>query len=168
MVAHGDELLRMTPIETLKPLEETLELQRTKRSLTIGIPKERSDIEKRVPLTPDAVSLLVAHEHTILIETGAGIGAHYDDHTYSDAGAKIVSTTREVFQADIILKMSALSPEEIEMVRMRQTIISSLQIFSSSIGTGSTFIFFTNSFTDILVKLLWIINILKFKKSLLN
>jgi alanine dehydrogenase len=128
MVAHGDELLRMTPIETLKPLEETLELQRSKRSLTIGIPKERSDIEKRVPLTPDAVSLLVAHEHTILIETGAGIGAHYDDHTYSDAGAKIVSTTREVFQADIILKMSALSPEEIEMVRMRQTIISSLQI----------------------------------------
>jgi len=128
MVAHGDELLGMTPIETLKPLEETLELQRSKRSLTIGIPKERSDTEKRVPLTPDAVSLLVAHEHSILIETGAGIGAHYDDHTYSEAGANIVSTSQEVFQADIILKMSALSPEEIEMVRMRQTIISSLQI----------------------------------------
>ena len=128
MVEHGDELLGMSPIETLKPLEETLELQRSKRSLAIGIPKERNDTEKRVPLTPDAVSLLVAHEHTILIEAGAGIGAHYDDHTYSEAGAKIVSTTREVFQADIILKMSALSPEEIEMVRMRQTIISSLQI----------------------------------------
>jgi len=128
MVEHGDELLGMTPIEALKPLEETLELQRSKRSLAIGIPKEKSDNEKRVPLTPDAVSLLVAHDHSIYIEAGAGIGAHYDDHTYSEAGAQIVSSLREVFQADIILKMSALSPEEIEMVRMRQTIISSLQI----------------------------------------
>ncbi len=50
MVEHGDELLGMSPIETLKPLEETLELQRSKRSLAIGIPKEKSDNEKGSPL----------------------------------------------------------------------------------------------------------------------
>ncbi|MDP4290777.1 MAG: alanine dehydrogenase [Bacteroidota bacterium] len=128
MIEHGDELLGINPVETLKPLEETLELQRNKRCLAIGIPKDMSDNENRVPLTPDAVSLLVAHDHTVLIQSGAGIGAHYEDHKYSEAGAQIVSTPREVFQADIILKMSALSNEEIEMVRMRQTIMTSLQI----------------------------------------
>jgi len=128
MVEHGDELLGMSPIETLKPLEETLELQRSKRSLTIGIPKDKTDNEKRVPLTPDAVGLLVAHDHSIYIEKGAGIGSHYDDHKYSEAGAQIVSSLREVFQADIILKMAALSIEELEMVRTRQTIFSSIQL----------------------------------------
>jgi alanine dehydrogenase len=128
MVEHGEEHMGISPIEALKPLAETLELQRSKRSLTIGILKDKSDNEKRVPLTPDAVGLLVAHEHSIYIESGAGIGAHYEDHKYSEAGAQIVSSIREVFQADIILKMAALTTEEIEMVRMRQTIISSLQL----------------------------------------
>lgn len=128
MVGHKDEHQGMTPVETLKPLEETLELQRSKRSLAIGIPKDKTDNEKRVPLTPDAVSLLVAHEHSVYIESGAGIGSHYDDHKYSEAGAQIVSDLREVFQADIILKMGALTPEELEMVRMRQTIFTSLQL----------------------------------------
>ncbi|MBA3901911.1 MAG: alanine dehydrogenase, partial [Bacteroidetes bacterium] len=44
----------------LMPQEEMLEVARRKSSLYIGIPKEISFQENRVPLVPDAVGLLVA------------------------------------------------------------------------------------------------------------
>lgn len=128
MAGHDEENIGMSPMEKIIPLEETLECLRSKRKLIIGIPKEISDNEKRVPLTPDAVSSLVAHGHKIFIETGAGNGAHYEDHRYSEAGAQIVKDIREIYQADIILKMAAPTIEEIEMVRNRQTILSFLQL----------------------------------------
>src|ERR1035437_2615102 len=128
MAGHDEENIGMSPMEKIIPLEETLECLRSKRKLIIGIPKEVSDNEMRVPLTPDAVSSLMAHGHKIFIETGAGNGAHYEDHRYSEAGAQIVKDTREIYQADIILKMAAPTIEEIEMVRNRQTILSFLQL----------------------------------------
>lgn len=128
MAGHDEGNIGMSPMEKIIPLEETLECLRSKRKLIIGIPKEISDNEKRVPLTPDAVSSLVGHEHTIFIETGAGNGAHYEDHRYSEAGAHIVKDIREIYQADIILKMAAPTLDEIDMVRNRQTILSFLQL----------------------------------------
>jgi alanine dehydrogenase len=128
MAGHDEGNIGMSPMEKIIPLEETLECLRSKRKLIIGIPKEISDNEMRVPLTPDAVSSLMAHGHKIFIETGAGNGAHYEDHRYSEAGAQIVKDIREIYQADIILKMAAPTLEEIEMVRNRQTILSFLQL----------------------------------------
>lgn len=128
MTGHEEGSMGISPMDKINPLEETLECLRSKRNLVIGIPKERSDNEKRVPLTPDAVSTLVAHGHTIFIENGAGNGAHYEDHRYSEAGAHIVKDIREIYQAEIILKMAALTIEEIEMVKPRQTILSFLQL----------------------------------------
>lgn len=45
----------------LIPQEETLEIQKTKGKLYIGLPKETSYQEKRVCLTPDAVAAITAH-----------------------------------------------------------------------------------------------------------
>ena len=42
----------------LIPKEERLEIANNNKSLLIGIPKERSFQEKRICLTPDAVSAL--------------------------------------------------------------------------------------------------------------
>ena len=58
--------------EQLLPKEETLELTKEKGTLFIGIPKETSFQEKRVCLTPDAVSALTCNGHRLLIESGAG------------------------------------------------------------------------------------------------
>jgi alanine dehydrogenase len=128
MAGHDEGTMGISPMDKINPLEETLECLRSKRKLIIGIPKEISNNEKRVPLTPDAVSTLVAHGHVIYIETGAGNGAHYEDHRYSEAGAHIVNDVHDIYQADIILKMAALTIEEIELVRNRQTILSFLQL----------------------------------------
>ena len=61
--------LHLSPFtkEDLIPQEETLEITKTKDDLFIGIPKENSFQEKRVCLTPDAVSALVANGHKFLL-----------------------------------------------------------------------------------------------------
>jgi alanine dehydrogenase len=54
--------------------------------------------------------------------------ANFQDHDYSEAGAQIVYSAEEVYKADIILKVAPPSPQEIEMMQQRQTLISALQL----------------------------------------
>ncbi len=122
------ELLASLSQTALMPQEEMLEVGRKKGRLFIGIPKEISFQENRVALVPDAVALLVNNGHRIIVETNAGKMANFQDHDYSEAGAQIVYTPEEVFKADIILKVAPPSPQEIEMMQQRQTLISALQL----------------------------------------
>src|ERR1035437_6755120 len=122
------ELLAALTQTALMPQEEMLEVARKKGKLFIGIPKEISFQENRVPLVPDAVALLVNNGHTIVIETNAGKMAHFEDHDYSEAGATIVYSPEEVYKANIILKVAPPSPKEIEMMQRGQTLISALQL----------------------------------------
>ncbi len=112
----------------LLPQEEMLEIGKQNQKLTIGIPKESSEHESRVPLTPEAVELLVNQGHEIIIETNAGLLANYSNTDYSEKGAHIVSTKQEVFRCDIILTVSPLIKEEIEILSENQVVISSLHL----------------------------------------
>lgn len=112
----------------LLPQEELLEAQRGHAELTIGIPAETSLQEKRVALVPEAVALLVAHGHQVLVETQAGAEAQFSDNDYSESGARIVYDRRQVFQANIVLKVEPPSLEEVELMGVRQTLISALQL----------------------------------------
>jgi alanine dehydrogenase len=122
------ELLASLSQTALMPQEEMLEVGRKKGKLFIGIPKEISFQENRVALVPDAVALLVNNGHQIIVETNAGKMANFQDHDYSEAGAQIVYSAEEVYKADIILKVAPPSPQEIEMMQQRQTLISALQL----------------------------------------
>jgi len=117
----------------LLPQEEKLEVKKQSKSLFIGVPKEITFQESRIPIVPDAVQLLVSHGHEVLIESKAGDGANFQDSEFSEAGAKIVHDTKEIYQADIILKVEPPTVEEIEMMKGRQTLISALQITTRSI-----------------------------------
>ncbi len=112
----------------LMPQEEVLEVQRSKQQLQIAIPKETCLQEKRVALTPDSVQLLVDNGHELIVETGAGESAHYRDSDYSEAGAKIVYSHKEAFEADMILKIEPPSLSEIDLMKQNQTLISALQL----------------------------------------
>lgn len=113
---------------SLLPKEEMLEIARKKGRLNIGIPKETSFQEKRVALVPEAVSLLVANGHRVLVETKSGDLAHFSDQDYSEAGAEICYSTEEIFASDIIFKVAPPSEAEVEMMKGNQTLISALQI----------------------------------------
>jgi alanine dehydrogenase len=114
--------------EQLMPQPEMLEIQRQEGELFIGLPKETHFEEKRISLSPDAVSALVAHGHRIVIETGAGDGANYSDKEYSDAGAKIAYDIKEAFACTIVLKVEPPSLDEIKMLNPQTVLISALQL----------------------------------------
>ncbi len=114
--------------ESLMPQEEVLETTLKRRSLSIGIPRESDPYENRVSLTPEAVEILVNEGHQVILEHDAGKQASYSDHDYSECGAMIVDTVKEVLQADLVLKVSPLTFEEASMLKGGQTIISSLHL----------------------------------------
>lgn len=112
----------------MMPQESMLEVRKQHKQLYIGIPKETSFQENRVPLIPESVSLLTNHGHEIVIEAGAGAASKIEDSDFSEAGAKIAYSADEVYKADIILKVAPPSREEVELLQTRQTLISILQM----------------------------------------
>ena len=75
--------------------------------MKIGCPKEIKPQEFRVGLTPNAAREAVAHGHEVIIESGAGLGAGFDDAAYIEAGAHILDTAEEIFAiTDMIGQLS--------------------------------------------------------------
>lgn len=114
--------------EGLMPQEEMLEIDLRKKQITVGIPKENEQLERRVALVPEAVGLLVVNGHRVLVETNSGAAARFTDHEYAEAGAEIVYSKHEVYNADLILKVAPPELEEIEWMRERQILISTLNL----------------------------------------
>jgi len=122
--------MAITPfsMSQLLPQEEKLEISKQRSDLFIGIPKESSYQERRICLTPDAVNSLVSEGHRVMIESGAGLSASYTDQEFSDAGAEITADTKKVFSCPMLLKISPLSTEEIELVNPETIVISAIQL----------------------------------------
>ncbi len=98
------------------------------RPVTIGVPKEIVENERRVALIPDAVKKYVGAGHTVLVQSGAGLEAAYTDDAYAAAGAKIVPDAASVFgQADLILKIQKPEDSEIALLRKGSTLLAMLQ-----------------------------------------
>ena len=111
----------------LQPQEALLSRGKKKGQLTIGIPKEHTFQENRIALTPLSVGLLVENGHRVILESGAGNASNFLDHHYSEQGAQIVHDKKEVFQADIIIKISSPTLKEVELMKNRQVLFSSQQ-----------------------------------------
>lgn len=103
------------------------------QGLTVGIPKEIMEGERRVAAIPETVKKMVADGAKVLVETGAGDGAFFSDEDYKAAGAEIVDCPTKVFDnADIILKVKepqfnkALEKHETELMKSGQCLITFL------------------------------------------
>jgi len=112
----------------LSPQEQALAVGTRGRNLFIGIPKETSAQERRVPLTPASVAVLVGRGNDVTVERGVGNAVQFQDSDYTEAGAVLAETAEEVFKGDIILKVAPPSPAEIELMRPKQLLISALQM----------------------------------------
>lgn len=110
------------------PQEEMLEIARKRKSLRIGIPAEEDPNENRIAITPLATEMLVNKGHQVLVESKAGTGANFSDNDFSETGATIVKYKEEVLKADIVLKISPFTNDEIEQLRENQLLISALNI----------------------------------------
>ena len=112
----------------LIPKESPAPSKKGAKPMTLGLPKEISLQEKRVVLTPEAVGILVNNGVDVLLETNAGEQAKFSDQEYSDAGAKIAYSRKEVFSADVVVKVDAPTLEEIADMSAGACLISALQL----------------------------------------
>ncbi|CCH55511.1 alanine dehydrogenase/PNT domain protein [Fibrisoma limi BUZ 3] len=120
-----EELAKQT---ALYPKEAPLAVKTNKNSLLIGLPKEVSLQESRIALTPEAVAILVRNGHNVIVEKGAGEGAKFGDNEYSEAGAQIAYSPKEVYDANLILKIEPLLDGEFDHVKPNSTVISALNL----------------------------------------
>ena len=97
--------------------------------MRIGCPTEIKPQEFRVGITPIAAKEAVGHGHEVLIQSGAGLGAGFDDAAYQAAGAKIVGTAQEIFaQGDIVVKVKEPQAVERKMLREGQVLFTYLHL----------------------------------------
>lgn len=101
--------------------------------MKIGIPKEIVDGETRVAVVPSMISLLKKDGHEVLLESGAGAAASFQDSDYESSGAAVVKDAKGLYdQADLVMKFQApifnskLGKHELDLLKEGAAIISSL------------------------------------------
>ena len=97
--------------------------------MKIGVPKEVKILEYRVGMVPAGVKELVHEGHEVLVETNAGTGIGMTDADYEVAGATVVATAKDVFDAaDLIVKVKEPQIYECEMLRAGQVLFTYLHL----------------------------------------
>ena len=106
------------------PREELIEKAVSRRQISIGIPHDIHDDEKRVALTPEAVKILTDTGNEVFIQANAGLGAGFPDRDYSDNGAVVADTFQKVYECDIVIKIAPFTEKEAGLLKGNQIVIS--------------------------------------------
>jgi alanine dehydrogenase len=86
--------------------------------MLLGVPKEVKDHEGRVGLVPASIAELVAHGHSVIVESGAGDGSGILDEEFRDAGAQMEPRADAIWaRADLIVKVK--EPQKTERLKLR-------------------------------------------------
>ncbi|BDI61676.1 alanine dehydrogenase [Qipengyuania nanhaisediminis] len=97
--------------------------------MLVGVPKEIKPQEFRVGLTPEAAREYVSAGHSVIIETGAGLGIDKTDDDYRQIGAEIVDSAEEVFaRAEMVVKVKEPQPNEWVQLRENQILFTYLHL----------------------------------------
>jgi alanine dehydrogenase len=97
--------------------------------MKIGVPKEIKTLEFRVGMTPSGVVELVHSGHEVFVETNAGEGIGMTDADYEQAGASVLNTAEQVFDAaEMIVKVKEPQLQECEMLRQDQVLFTYLHL----------------------------------------
>jgi alanine dehydrogenase len=93
--------------------------------MKVGVLKEIKTKENRVAMTPGGVEQMVAHGHTVSVETTAGEGSGFSDDAYTAAGADIFGSAKAVYDGcDMIMKVKEPLPVEYPMIRAGQLLFT--------------------------------------------
>ena len=95
----------------------------------VAVVKEIKPQESRVALTPAGVDRLVAAGHSVIVETGAGVGSSLSDSAYSRVGAEIAESAEAAWAAaDMVVKVKEPLAEEWPMMREGQILFTYLHL----------------------------------------
>ncbi|XP_044000113.1 NAD(P) transhydrogenase, mitochondrial [Gambusia affinis] len=99
------------------------------KQLTVGIPKEIFQNERRVALSPAGVQALIKQGFNVVVESGAGEPSKFPDEQYAQAGATI-KDVKDVLASDLLVKVRAptfnpaLGAHEVDLMKESSTLLS--------------------------------------------
>ena len=96
--------------------------------MVVGIPKEMKTEEFRVAITPAGVRELTGSGHTVMIETGAGIGSGFTDEEYRKAGADMAAKQRLFERSELVVKVKEPIVPEYDLLRQGQALFTYLHL----------------------------------------
>jgi NAD(P) transhydrogenase subunit alpha len=99
--------------------------------MKIGVPAEVRPGETRVAATPETVKKLAA-KNEVSVQAGAGIAASIRDGDYEAAGAKLVASAAEAYDADIVLKVRSPTEAEIGFLKDKSILVGLLDPYNAS------------------------------------
>jgi alanine dehydrogenase len=105
--------------------------------MKIGIPKEVKDHEYRVGATPAMVKAFVRGGHEVFIQAGAGSKIGFEDEDYQKAGATIVPGPKEVYTAEMVIKVKEPQPSEYSLLRENQILFCYLHLAPDPMQTAA-------------------------------
>ena len=100
--------------------------------MKVGVPKEIKNHEYRVGVIPAGVHALVERGHEVVVQTGAGAKAGFTDQAYVEAGAKIVGSAEEAFDAAMVVKVKAKRYSFQAAIKARRPVVTSAGRVSGS------------------------------------
>lgn len=107
--------------------------------MIIGVPRETLRHEYRVALLPAGAEALTEAGHTVLVETGAGLGSGFTDADYRVAGARIAGGAKEIFRrAELILKVKQPQEKEFSLLQAGQVLFSYFHFAANPALTRAT------------------------------
>ncbi|MDQ3094758.1 MAG: alanine dehydrogenase, partial [Actinomycetota bacterium] len=100
--------------------------------MKVGIPKEVKNHEYRVAITPAGVHELATRGHEVYVQAGAGLGSSIPDDDFAAAGATILGSAADVWEAgELVLKVKEPVAEEYDRMRDGLTLFTYLHLAAS-------------------------------------
>jgi len=104
--------------------------------MNIGVPKEIKTEEYRVSITPAGVKELSKEGHSVYVQISAGEGSGFSDEDYANAGASLLTSAEEVFEAaEMIVKVKEPIASEYELFKQNQTLFTYLHLAADEAQT---------------------------------
>ena len=106
--------------------------------MIVGILKEIKTEENRVCMTPAGVEVMIHNGHSVLVEKKAGAGSGFADEAYVKAGATIIATPKEIFDAaDMVMHVKEPLPPEYDLIREGQIVFTYLHLAADETQTNA-------------------------------
>src|ERR1035437_1284494 len=90
-------------------------------AMIVGVPTEVKNGEFRVAITPAGVRELTSAGHTVLMQSGAGLGSSIRDDEVVAPGASVRTDAIDVWsRADMVLKVKEPVPDEYPLLGLKR------------------------------------------------
>lgn len=107
---------------------ETVEILEAGKGIEIGLPKEGSFNESRVLLVPNSIRSIIGYGHRVVVESGSGVRSHFSDEDFASAGATITQDKNKVYGAQVVIKSSPPTLEELDLIQPGTILLTPLHL----------------------------------------